>query len=265
MRQFRLTVSLVALSLILSQLTIAAEPKWGHLSGRFLYDGDPPAAKSLPVPDLKVQKIGGKEVPDETLVVGEDGGIANVFLWLRPASGAKPPIHPMYDDVEESTVELVARDYRLHPHALFVRTGQQLTVRLGDKDIGYSLNFQTIRNSPYGGLIPAGGSVKLTFNAPERVPLDITCNIHPWIHGRILVTDHPYVAITDRQGRFEIRNLPVGKWDFVALHKRAGYITQPTIDGRQLEWKRGTFEHEIVAGDNVLGDILVAAEAFERK
>ena len=259
-------VFLLAILLLASnRLSNGGDAEWGHLSGRFLYDGDPPPAKSLPVPAFKLQKIGGKEVPDESLVVDEDGALANVFIWLCPAIGVKPPVHPSYDDAEESKVELVARHYRLQPHALFVRTGQELTVRLADENVGYNLNFQTFSNSPYCNLIPAGGSVDLEFGSPERVPIDITCSIHPWIHGRMLVTDHPYVAITDSKGRFEIRNLPVGEWNFVALHERAGYIKQPTIDGRQLEWKRGTFQHTIAPGENALGDILVAPEAFQRK
>lgn len=260
---------LAGLLLLLSSTSalpaLGAEPEWGHLSGRFLYDGDPPPASSLDVPESHLRPLGLKEVPDESLVVGKEGGLANVFIWLRPAIGVKPAIHPSYETSEESTVELIARDLRLRPRAFVMRTSQTLAFRHEDTRTAYNLKFDTIGNAPYCGLMPAGQTTTLSFERPERIPINVSCNIHPWISSRLLVLDHPYAAVTDQEGRFEIRNLPVGTWDFVSLHERSGYIKQPMIDGRQLEWKRGTFEYTIKPGDNTLGEVLVAPEAFRPK
>jgi hypothetical protein len=256
-----LTVFLLASS----RLLLADDSEWGHLSGRFVYDGDPPPAKVLPVPASQRVTIGGKLVHDESLVVGEDGGIANVFIWLRPTIGVKPPIHPSYEATEEDVVELAARDLRLQPHALFLRTSQTLRFRHVDERVGYNLNFDAFDNAPFCGLVSAGETTDIRFGKSEKLPIDISCNIHPWIHGRMLVLDHPYAAITDRDGRFKIQNLPVGKWDFVVVHEKSGYIKRPQVGGKQMEWTRGTFQHEVTAGDNVLGDIVVAAEEFQRK
>ena len=51
-------VFLLAILLLASnRLSNGGDAEWGHLSGRFLYDCDPPPAKSLPVPAFKLQNI----------------------------------------------------------------------------------------------------------------------------------------------------------------------------------------------------------------
>lgn len=259
------TLIFPAFLLAFSPSVLADNCEWGHLSGRFLYDGEPPPAKVLPVPVSERAKVGGKSVHDESLIVSEDGGVANIFIWLRPAIGVKPRTHPSYEASDQDAIELMARDLRLQPHALILRTSQTLRFRHADERVGYNLKFNAFNNAPFCGLVSAGQTTGIHFGESERSPIDISCNIHPWIHGRMLVLDHPYAAITDREGRFKIQNLPVGTWDFVALHEKSGYIKQPKVAGKQVEWKRGTFQHEVTAGDNVLGDILIAAAEFQRK
>ena len=40
--------------------------------------------------------------------------------------------------------------------------------------------------------------------------LDITCSSHSWMSAKLAVFDHPYFAVTDEKGNFEIKNAPVG-------------------------------------------------------
>jgi hypothetical protein len=42
--------------------------------------------------------------------------------------------------------------------------------------------------------------------------------------GYHMVLDHPWCAITDENGFFEISGLPEGELEFVAWHERKGYI-----------------------------------------
>ena len=41
-----------------------------------------------------------------------------------------------------------------------------------------------------------------------------------------MVTDHPYVGITDADGKFKIENLPVGEHSFRVWHERQGYLNR---------------------------------------
>lgn len=49
--------------------------------------------------------------------------------------------------------------------------------------------------------------------------LDIKCNAHPWMRAYVYSSDHPYVAITDERGRFEIRDLLPGKYQIRIWHE----------------------------------------------
>ena len=39
-----------------------------------------------------------------------------------------------------------------------------------------------------------------------------------------LIIDHPYAALTDKDGKFQIDNLPVGEHNFRIWHERIGDI-----------------------------------------
>ena len=53
------------------------------------------------------------------------------------------------------------------------------------------------------------------------------CNIHPWMSAQWFIVDHPYAAITDKDGKFKIENLPVGKHEFIIHHQLAGMVHYP--------------------------------------
>ena len=70
---------------------------------------------------------------------------------------------------------------------------------------------------------PPGGSVKpKKALEAQRRPATVACSIHGWMEARVYVFDHPYFAVTDKDGKFEIKDAPVGKWRIVYQHE-GGY------------------------------------------
>ena len=45
----------------------------------------------------------------------------------------------------------------------------------------------------------------------ERFPIEVSCSIHHWMKCWVRVFDHPYFAVTDDNGKFEIKYAPKGK------------------------------------------------------
>ena len=60
----------------------AESDKWGDLTGRLIYDGKAPERKKLKV-DKDLDCCGKFDIRDESLMVGPDGGLANVFIYVR--------------------------------------------------------------------------------------------------------------------------------------------------------------------------------------
>ena len=62
----------------------------------------------------------------------------------------------------------------------------------------------------------------------------------------LLVVDHPFAAVTDELGAFEIVNLPAGKYSFRVWHERAGFLDkQLTVDIRPGETTKRTLSYRL--------------------
>jgi hypothetical protein len=57
--------------------------------------------------------------------------------------------------------------------------------------------------------------------------------VHPWMFAWVTVVDNPYFAITGKDGKFTIKNVPAGKYKIVALHRKAS----PTGMEKEIEVK----------------------------
>ena len=236
--------------------------EWGHLRGRFVFAGDPPAPKKLTI--TKDQEECCKHnLVDESLVVNPDGhGLKNVVIYLAPARNEKLPIHPDYAAAEGTELELDNKACRFDPRVALLWTKQ--TLMIGNTDpIGHNAMIDTQKNPPVNVTIPSGGALKKSFSEEERLPVPVSCSIHPWMRGWLLIRANPYMAVTDDQGRFEMKNVPVGTWEFVFWHERATYLTEVQVDGKPAQWRRGRTSIAIQPDGVDLGVVTVAAERFQ--
>lgn len=234
---------------------VAAEDGWGNLKGRFVLNGKPPVPRPI-----KLQPgtfCGMLNLLEEDLVVSANGGVQNavVYLYTRPRD-QKPDVHP------ELTVALKTMDNfncRFEPRIVSVMTGQDMDLVNSDP-VAHNVNVTTLaqKNPGRNVLIPAKKSVAHRFTVEETLPVRVVCNIHPWMTGYIVVKDHPYVAISDAEGNFEIKNIPVGTWKFRAWQEKVGFVSKVNLKGSDTDWRRGQFEVTIRSDETVdLGTIKV--------
>ncbi len=55
--------------------------------------------------------------------------------------------------------------------------------------------------------------------------MPVRCNNHPWMNAFINVSATPFFAVTDADGRFEIKGLPAGTYTLGAVHEKMGEQT----------------------------------------
>src|SRR5262245_55016004 len=78
-----LTKSTLVLSLVVCMLAGAAQAaEWGTLTGRFVIDGEAPKPTKINA-DKDVEVCGKHDLFNEGAVVGKDGGVQNVVIYLN--------------------------------------------------------------------------------------------------------------------------------------------------------------------------------------
>jgi len=81
-----------------------------------------------------------------------------------------------------------------------------------------------------------------TFDKPE-VMVPFKCDVHGWMNAYVGVLDHPYFAVSDANGSFDIKNLPPGTYTIEAWHEKLGTMQQKvTVDDKETKDVPFTFK-----------------------
>jgi plastocyanin len=243
--------------------------------GQFVYDGAPPPQLELTGatgPSAKDKADCGDpnlKVMNETLVVDATSkGIANVFVYLSPppTGGKKPPLPSDNDALKAMKMTFDNKMLRFEPHVLVVQSGQEVELSNSDK-VGHNIkiDFGGLANPASNDSLAAGAKITKKFAKEERLPAQVSCSIHPYMKSWLLVRDNPYFAVADKDGKFEIKNVPDGEWQFQVWQEKAGYLTKVKVGGKAATWARGRVTQKFAGKDVDLGAILVSEENFKGK
>lgn len=200
----------------------------GMVAGRVIYGGDAPTLQPLVKAGDAAAKdsevCAAHEVPDESIVVGEESGLANVFIYMRKAPKG------MKFDAPAEPVVLDQKNCRFFPHASVVRVGQTVHV-LSDDEIQHNVHTFPNRNQGVNVLISPKDrkGIEVTYKTAESEPFQIKCDIHSWMSAYQIAVDHPFVAVTDANGAFQIEGLPAGKHEFRVWHEKAGFLERKLV------------------------------------
>ena len=236
---------------------------WGDLTGRVIFNGPAPVRLALEL--NKDTEFCGRSKPlDESLIVDpETRGLANVVVMLDAKRGSDlPGIHPDYERTANTAVRVTNRGCRFEPRISIMRLGQKLLLE-NDDAIAHNTLANLTYNQPFNEAVARGQTIEKLFTRAETKPAEITCPIHAWMKGYIIIKDHPYVAVTDSKGRFTISNLPPGEWKFQFWHESSKFMSRVELGGQKFDDRKGLYSVVVRAGKNELGDVLVEPELFQ--
>ena len=182
----------------------------GEITGKITLKGTPKPELEIPLTP-SCGKINPNKVTTRHYVVDKDGGLANVFVYLKDAKAAPATGEgPVLDQ----------KGCMYEPYILGVVTGQKFKVKNSDPEL-HNVHPTPKLNKEFNlGQIPNGPDITRSFDQAE-VLVRIKCDVHPWMFAYMGVVDHPYFAITDKEGNFKIAGVPDGKYTIVAYHLKA--------------------------------------------
>ena len=195
----------------------------GDITGTVTLKGTPPDEKKITpiMDDANCSKLHTTVPTTHFYVVGPKGELADVVVSLQGISGkstgaSAPPV----------TLDQKGCEYT--PSIFAVQTGQKIIVRNSDPVLH---NVHDVPTADSGNpekneaQLPNGPDLTFSFSKPEMF-LKFKCDVHQWMFAWASVFDHPYFAVSGKDGTFKIANVPPGKYKIQAAHRKAGTVTQ---------------------------------------
>ena len=192
----------------------------GSIAGRVVFTGAPPVADTLNMAvDRACIANAGPNPQSDAVLVAPDGGLRNVLVHIKDG------LDPAYSfPVPAETVTLDQRGCIYAPRVVGVRAGQPIEFINSDATMHNVHAIPKVNQEFNFGQMVQGKRDKRTFTAPE-VPVRLMCNVHGWMAAWVGVVPHPFFAVTDATGAFDLKGVPPGTYTVEAWHEKFGVQT----------------------------------------
>lgn len=245
-------------ALLVSSPLLAADT--ATLKAQFVYGGDAFAPAKADI-NKDLDFCGTHDLVNERLLVDVDtGGIQNVVFYVFTGRGGSTlPEQP----ASNKTHELANLDCRFEPRIVLLQAGDSLKITNPDP-VGHNANLNFFNNPPQNITIPPGAEKVVAVEKSEPAPIPVDCNIHPWMRAYVVSLDHPFGAVSQKDGTVEIKGLPAGKLTFrLYVESAESAIREVEIDGKKTSLRRNMLELELKPGVNDLGKIVIPASTLK--
>lgn len=208
--------------------TAAAAPTGsGVIKGVVNFTGTAPEMK-VPTKRKDAEFCKTKDVKYNAVIVN-NGKLKDVFVRLANGSvkgDFKPP----------STKAVVDQvDCMYTPRIQGVVAGQEIEIKNSDQTLH---NVHTFKGTEtWFNQAQPKGSEPIAKELEDHGIIKFTCDVHPWMRGFVVVTDHPFFAVSGDDGSFTIEKVPAGKYEIEAWHTLYGLkkASVEVADGKPAE------------------------------
>src|SRR5260370_5566651 len=169
--------------------------------------------------DPKPQKLNRKSAPicakkdfdDETILTSKDGKtLQNVLVRVTGnVSGGKTPTGDVMVD---------QRDCMYRPRVQGAVEGQKIMLRNNDGTLHNVHSYDRTKTLFNQAQPPKSPPIEKPIPKTTNV-VKLKCDVHPWMTGFVVVSKNPYFAVSEANGKFEIKDVPAGTYTVVAWHE----------------------------------------------
>jgi plastocyanin len=185
------------------------------IRGIVKFDGK--VRKQPPLEITKYKEV-CRDAPNESLVVGSGQGIRYAVVTLEGIGKGKAVEREAVHEIDNIKCRFV-------PHVIAASVGHFVVFKNSDPILHTAHAYFNASQPQFNvGLYPGRVSRK-PLVAPGEVK--IVCEVHPWMSAYIVVTDHPYQAVTDLYGEYLITDVPAGVYRLKVWHESLGAEEKP--------------------------------------
>ena len=186
----------------------------GSISGTVKFKGTAPAPKKLEV--SKDKEVCGKSPKVDQSLVVNNGNLANAVVTITDIKTGKK--------IDAKKVTLDQKGCEYHPHVLAFPAGTTVEI-LNPDGILHNVHSYSKVNSAFNMAQPKfKKNMDVKIDKPETI--EVKCDVHSWMHGWLVATPTPYVAVTDNSGNFKLTDVPPGNYTMEVWHEKLGKNTQ---------------------------------------
>ena len=182
----------------------------GSVKGTIRIEGDVPP---MPVIDAMAKDPKcHEEVKSETVVANPNGTLRDVIVSVdrRGLTGWAMP------GPKAETVQLDQKGCMFSPHILALQVGQTISITNSDKT-KHNVNYKSNKNGLLNEIQDVGDAA-IEVQAKFAESFSAKCDIHDWMNANIEIFDHPFFAVSDETGAYEISGLPEGTYTITVKH-----------------------------------------------
>jgi plastocyanin len=210
-----------------------------NITGTIKLEGAAPKGEAIKMNADPVCVREGKGSTTEFFVTGEGGELQNVFVYVKDGLGNRTFQAP------QQAAVLDQRGCRYRPHVFGLMVGQPLEIVNSDPTL-HNIHALPKANQEFNTGQPIQGmKFNHTFTAKE-VMVPFKCDVHGWMNAYAGVLDHPFFAVTDASGKFELKGLPPGTYTVEAWHEKLGPMTQ-SVTVAEKESKEANFSFKMTS------------------
>lgn len=180
-----------------------------------------PAVTMTPMEPEPVTKVAPTLYAVSGVITGGGShGPGGAVVVLRRPDGATP--RPRATRVKA----VLQRDKRFVPHVLAVPVGATVEFR-NDDELFHNVFSLSKPNDFDLGLYKSGAQREQVFSTPG--PVQLLCNIHASMNGWLYVSDSPWFAQADANGRFSVKNVPAGQYELEVWHEWSTQVVKQAV------------------------------------
>jgi hypothetical protein len=235
----------------------------GSIAGTISFAGGAPAKKGISMDADPVCASSNPDPHAEDIVVNGDK-LANVFVYIKDGTAGGKNFSGYQFAAPPQPATLDQKGCQYSPHVMGGQVNQTFNVTNSDPT-AHNVNVDAKQNEKFNqGQSPGAAPISKQFKRAETV-IPVKCNQHPWMRAYVGVLQHPFFAVTNGEGRFEIKGVPAGTYTVVAWHEKypQGITQSVTVGAAEAKTANFSFTAQQLTAENLEGGALRVMPALE--